>query len=713
MDIVRAPGRRFGGWIRAVSWAALGCGVALPAVAQQTAQAPETVAPTTPVRTSEGVQTFDAAYFRTYNPITAYDMVARVPGFEISDGEQLRGFGATAGNVLINGERPSSKTLISDQLKRVPAEEVARVELISGSASNVDVRGQTQLVNVVLKRTHKSSPTTYVAELRDIQYSNRLGWVAQATKTFALGSTADLTIDLQAPNLRGRVNNLETVRDANGAVTEIRDQFGQPNNIGLQGTGTLKWRPTASDTVSLNGQYAPTWNSTNSNSIARGPDGSFHNERPGLSDFSNDYTAELAGDWEHRFSSNLSVKAIALATFSGVDEDDEYDTFTPAGLVNVQTLNRTTKAGERVGRAVLTWRPGSAHTIDIGAEGAFNFRDTDLQIFNDHGAGPVEQVLPVAATRVEELRGEAFITDVWRMTPALTLETGFNFEASRITQSGDASQRREFTYPKPRAILTWQVAPMDQLRFSEVRDISQLDFTQFASTIAVIDNIVLLGNPNLEPEKTWKSRLEWEHRFSQRSAVTVSLFHDAVQDVADLIPISGFDAPGNLGDGTRDGVELRGAAPLSVIGIPNAELRFSGTYQNTSVTDPVTGEKRSFTDEKDWTWNVNFRQQLPKWQAAWGGTLLRWSKYQEFKLQEADLFDRQGERFDLFVETTRFKGLTIRLTASNLAPNPEDRVRTFYVGTRASGTVLRTERRKQKGGPDGTRVLALRVSGAF
>ncbi len=509
------------------------------------------------------------------------------------------------------------------------------------------------------------------------------------------------------------MNNLETVRNANGNVTEVRDQFGQPNYIGLQGTGTLKWRPTSSDTVSLNGQYAPTWNTTHSNSIARGPDGTFHNERPGLSDYKNNYTAELAGDWEHRFSSKLSVKAIALATFSGVDEDDEYDTYTSAGLVNVQTLNRTTEAGERVGRAVLTWRPSAAHTIDIGAEGAFNFRDTDLQIFNDGGAGPVEQMLPVAATRVEELRGEAFVTDVWKITPGLTLESGFNFEASRITQSGDASQRREFTYPKPRAILTWQATPKDQLRISEVRDISQLDFTQFASTIAVIDNIVLLGNPNLEPEKTWKTRLEWEHRFSQRSAVTVSLFHDAVQDVADLIPIAGYDAPGNLGDGTRDGIELRGAAPLSIVGIPNAELRFSGTYQNTSVTDPVTGAKRSFSDEKDWTWNVNFRQQLPKWQAAWGGTLLRVSKYQEYKVREDVQFDRQGERFDLFAETTRFKGLTVRLTASNLAPNPEDRIRTFYVTDRSTGTVLRTERRKQKGGPDGTRSIALRVSGTF
>ena len=38
----------------------------------------------------EGVQTFEPAFFRQYNPVTAADMVSRVPGFEIDDGEVLR-----------------------------------------------------------------------------------------------------------------------------------------------------------------------------------------------------------------------------------------------------------------------------------------------------------------------------------------------------------------------------------------------------------------------------------------------------------------------------------------------------------------------------------------------------------------------------------------------------------------------------------------------
>ena len=37
----------------------------------------------------------------------------------------------------------------------------------------------------------------------------------------------------------------------------------------------------------------------------------------------------------------------------------------------------------------------------------------------------------------------------------LTLEAGFNYEASTISQTGDASGERDFTYAKPRAVATW------------------------------------------------------------------------------------------------------------------------------------------------------------------------------------------------------------------------------------------------------------------
>lgn len=732
MDIVKRAKARRG----ALSLAALAAGLAPAAMAQN---APPSVQGPPPTAAQQGVQPFEAAYFRQYNPVTALDIVSRVPGFEIDDGESLRGFGATAGNVLVNGERPSSKVVVTEQLKRIPADSVVRVELISGSASNVDVRGQTQLVNVVLKQAKQgASPTTWVAEVRDIQYSERVSWNGQLTKTFALGETAELTLDFQLPNLRGRSDSFEAVRNASGVLTQYREQFGQPNNIGVQGSGVLKWRPTARDTVGLNVQIAPTWNTTHVGSIARTPSGALAQATFGETDYSNNYTAEVGADWEHRFSPELSVKMIGLATFQGVDQDDVFRSYNSlSALTNTQTIFRTTEAGERVGRGFLTWRPGGGHTIDIGMEGAFNFRDTTLDIFNNNGSGAVAQALPVSDARVEETRIEPFITDVWKIAPQLTLESGFIFEASKIKQTGDEQKEREFSYAKPRVIATWQASPTDQLRASVTRDVSQLDFAQFATAINVIDANQVIGNPDLEPEKTWKVRAEWEKRFGKRGALTIALFHDEVEDVQDFVQrvlcvtpntsvaacapanLRGNDAYGNIGTGTRDGVELRGAAPLSPF-IPNAELRFSGMWQETSVTDSVTGEDRRFSQELEWNYNASFRQELPSLKSAWGVTALRLSDKWEFKRAEDILIDRPGERFDIYWETTAIKGITLRATAANIFHPEEFRTRTFYQGAadplvapRSTDILLRTEERKQKGGPEGTQIFTIRASGTF
>lgn len=718
MDIVKPHGRVRKRPVRLSAFAAtLGVVAAATGAAQAqapSAPAPEGVAQTAPPPPRDGVQTFAPDFFRPYNPVTAADMVNRVPGFEIQDGETLRGFGATAGNVLVNGERPSSKVQISEQLKRIPADAVARIELIAGSSSEADVRGQTRLVNVVLNAVRGNArPASWVLDLRHIQYSDRLGWGVQATKAFALGETAELSIDLQAPNLRGRVDSFEAVRDASGRLTQYRRQYGQPNFIGLQGAATLKWRPTAQDTLNFNAQFAPTWDTSGNGSMAFSPSDVFLQATFGGWEQKNKYVAEVAGDWEHRFSSDLSFKALALATFNNVDQSDIYRTVNPVRLINTQTLERGTESGERVARGVLNWKLNDAHTLELGAEGAFNFRDTTLDIFNDAGSGPVPQPLAVADARVEELRGDFFITDVWKLSPRLTLESNFTFEASRIEQTGDEQKSREFSYPKPRFNLTWRATPEDQLRLSLIRDVAQLDFAEFASSINVIDAFSTIGNPDLEPEKTWRVRGEWEKRFGPRGALTVAVFHDQVEDVQDLVVIGLNDAFGNLGDGTRTGVEVRGAAPLDALGLKNAELRFSGMLQETKVDDPLTGQSRAFSNERDWTFNVNFRQQIPSKQMAWGGSWRGYSERYEFKRIEEIVFDRAPEMLELFVETTAIAGLTVRLTVSNLFHPAEERVRTFYAGDRSSGIITRTETRKQKGAPDGTRVLGLRVAGTF
>ena len=116
---------------------------------------------------SEAASSFAAGFFTQYNPTTAADMVARVPGFDLQDGAERRGFAASSGNLLINGERPSSKAVPSEILKRIPAGAVVRIELLSGSDAGSDIRGQSQIVKVVVDPSSAQMLTGATLDYKD------------------------------------------------------------------------------------------------------------------------------------------------------------------------------------------------------------------------------------------------------------------------------------------------------------------------------------------------------------------------------------------------------------------------------------------------------------------------------------------------------------------------------------------------------------------
>ncbi|MBL8646858.1 MAG: hypothetical protein JNL46_06360 [Sphingosinicella sp.] len=85
---------------------------------------------------------FEPAYFEQAAPVTAFDMVARLPGFVIDSGDAVRGYAGAAGNVLVDGVRPSTKNrTLDDILKAIPASQVARIELIRTARPGLDQKG--------------------------------------------------------------------------------------------------------------------------------------------------------------------------------------------------------------------------------------------------------------------------------------------------------------------------------------------------------------------------------------------------------------------------------------------------------------------------------------------------------------------------------------------------------------------------------------------
>jgi hypothetical protein len=662
------------------------------------ARAQQTPAPT-PASTPEGVQVFEPTFFARFNPVTAEDMVRQLPGFSLDEGADLRGFGATAGNVLIDGQRPSSKTSIREELGRISAGAVLRVELIRASAAgDLDVRGYTELANVVLK------PATGLKESTTFAVTGR--WYEQGRVGAQVGGTHSWKTDnfgfrlgVQSTSLGEREEVAATFRNALGAVTRTQNEFYQNQVTELTVTGAANWTPTPRDTWNANFRVLPRLFTTNAGANVSvpalgGPAGSI----------ALDYTekdiwyVDLGGDYEHKFDGQNAVKLITVNRLVNWRPQQllTQNLATALGGQKQQIDNSDNRAGEHVLRGVWTTKPDTQHTVELGLEGAYNYRRVNRESLVGPIGGPFAPPavgIPIASTKVEEDRIEASINDVWRLNQQLTLEGGFNFEASTISQSGDASVERDFTYSKPRVVATWTPSTDDQVRLSILRDVSQLDFGDFATGLNSISSSANIGNPLLVPEQTWKASAQWKRALGPRGSISLTGFYDDIQDTQDFILVAGActtpagtpgqcTAVGNIGDGQRWGARIEATLPLESVGVAGGILKLNVGAQDSEVTDPSSLQTRQISAEQEFDWAAEFRQDIPAMKVAWGGKVNSVGPMPSYRADRLETTEPKDPNVELFVETTSLLGgLLVRVTGANLLDVEKETDRDYVTPT--------------------------------
>ncbi|HEV7233250.1 MAG TPA: hypothetical protein VGN36_03320, partial [Sphingorhabdus sp.] len=200
---------------------------------------------------TNGKRQFRADFFASYAPVTALDMVRRIPGFSIAEGEGRRGFGENAGNVLIDGDRPSTKSDdIFTVLGRIPATEVDYIELTEQAGADAETQGQGQVVNVVRKVSQKITGT-YEG---NIVAGRRYGFQpsGNASATLRRGPT---TYELNFSSYSERIYGFgpEDFKTGSGALIERRHYNGKGGFDRAGIGGAIKTR-TGGAKINLNGQ---------------------------------------------------------------------------------------------------------------------------------------------------------------------------------------------------------------------------------------------------------------------------------------------------------------------------------------------------------------------------------------------------------------------------------------------------------------------------
>jgi outer membrane receptor protein involved in Fe transport len=392
----------------------------------------------------------------------------------------------------------------------------------------------------------------------------------------------------------------------------------------------------------------------------------------------------LGADLEYRLSDRWLSRLVLIQTY---DRDDQRSGSTGRGAP--ERANEIATAMESILRGAATFQASDTLKLEFGAEGAFN----SLDVESSRSSGGVPVILPVANVLIEEGRADGFVAASWSPMDGIDLELSGRYERSTISLSGDARQEKTLAYFKPRFLAGWAVRPGTQLRLRLEREVGQLDFEDFAASTDFGEGVVSAGNPDLEPEVTDVFELTAEQRFWGRGAVLLSYRHDRVQQVVDLIPVAGrFDAPGNIGDGTRDEVRLSLTLPLDRLGVSGGIVRFNGTSRWSSVTDPVTGQDRRISGERPFEGDFQFSRDLPSLRSTLvlEGDLAYSSR--SYRLRQVQTTE-QGGWWKLFWEYSPRTDLAFRFQVENFSSRERTRIRELYSGPRDVAGINAIERR--------------------
>lgn len=665
------------------------------ALAQDVAN-PQTI-PVASEQTNSNI--FEPSFFVAYAPRTALDMVRRVPGFQLQNADNKRGLGQGGANLLINKKRLSGKTDPRDQLGRITAVNVVRIEILDGASLNIP--GLTgQVANIVTKNKGVTGTFEWRPEWREKLQPDLLdGQVSVSGETGKLAYSATLKNE----SFRNGNFGPESLFTPDGVVFERRDEVSIFNGDNPGGSLDLTWTPKTDHVGNLNLEY----NQFNFNGretskrralLPRG-----ENLETLFSRAEDEWNFEAGGDYEFPVGPG-KLKTIGYYSFERSPTISRFDIF---DLVVGQTESiqffQNADEAETIARTEYSWSPSEGRDWQIGLEGAFNYLDIESRLV-ERNVTPD----PAELDRVEEKRAEATITHTRTLSAKWDAQASIGGEYSEISQAGGLT--RDFYRPKGFISTTFKPDESFSIRTKVEREVGQLNFFDFISSVDVQDDFDRTGNANLVPEQSWVGEMEFDKDFGQGNTFKARFYGEFISDLVDRIPIGlDGDAVGNIDSATQYGVDFTATLKGERWGLNGMQLDLALDLRTSSVDDPLLGFSRRLNDDKIYSWEIDFRHDIPKTDWAYGFFVDHFKESEVFRLETVQQFNFPVPFSLIFIEHKDVFGLKVRADVRNLFGSSDDFTRTIFTDRRDQGVVDFIEDRSR---PFGS-FAQLTVSGTF
>ena len=703
----------------------------------------------------ESTVRYPASYFSGWAPVTAQDMMDRIPGLSSGNnrggfggggppgssrggppgssrggGSGGRGFGGGSREteILINGKRTAGKNnSTGGQLTRIITEQVDYIEIIRGTSGDLDVRGSGQVINVVLFEEFSESTLQY--DFSGIQSDNNtlrpMGTFSYSGQAGGLGF--QLSASALEPYFQNRSKENSVLGDfspndrileeseTKGTVTTLSSNLDYEINNGSSARFNALW---------LDGSGG-TELTRNTIDLKQNPNQNLFQEEDSPSSQEN---WEVGGDYELISERGNRFKVLFISnSFTQATTRERFDILSKGLREKNLFLDSWNNTKERIVRGSYTFDIFEGQNIELGAERAQTILDSTLAlgVAGSEGnpsvltGGLIPVSLPNANSTVEEVRYEPFLIHNWIISSRMSLETSLLYENSEITQRGDVSKERNFAFAKPKVDFRYDLTPQLQLRGTIEKVVQQLTFNDFvaATDDQDLDSNVVAGNADLRQEWYWNYEVNAEYRLpNDIGVVSGRLYYEDWHDRIERMDVTVnesqlLSANGNIGDGEKYGLEVRGSVRMRMIDMPNLLVTATQEMEDSKIKDPFLGIDRRMLSSWRGRNTLGFRHDLPNLSLNYG---LDWFNMFDGSRIKYDIDDIEYGAGDplwvAFVEWVSPGNTVFRLDAQRIVNNGEFcRERQRFVGRISSGILEEIEDQCSTSGP----VVSLRITGTF
>lgn len=667
---------------------------------------------------NEAPRVYLPADFAAFNPRSALDMVQQMPGFSIEGagfpgggggggGGGGRGLGQANGNVLLNGVRIVTKSgSITDELARIAADDVIRIELVEGSTLNIPgLSGR--VANVIsssadgLQAQFEWRPQL-AAEYADARW---LEGIASLSGTFG---NLGFTVAVEGRPVRNGNGGPNIITFGSGRVEERFSEFGAHGDD-KRLSGSVSYATAGGTLLNVNGSYLHRRFKSFDDEFVIGPVGAapltdlFSQRNRG-------HDRELGGDIDFALGAGrLKLITLDSAQQLNLFTQTVIDPATGANPFGSQFL-QTSQRGERIGRGEYSWGMWGADW-QWSFEGAFNRLDQQGGLALLRAGGNFEAVpFPAGTGGVREERYESLLSYSRQLADGLTMQLIAGGEYSNIRQTGSNANARTFQRPKGSLTFGYTPGPGWTVTAKFDRRVGQLNFGDFLAAVNLSDNNQNAGNNNLRPDQSWGAEIEATRDLGAWGSMTLRAFGRRFEDFVAIIPtITGGEARGNVAFARVMGVEVNGTVNFDPLGLPGAKLDISASMRDSRYPDPVEGGFLPVQFAQPRNLELDFRYDIPGSDIALGASY-RYSAYNPYyRVAEFGIDHAFDHNPALFIEHKDLFGLSVQARVNNLFNRPLVLDRSVLTGPRGSSPLLFHEYRRRYVG----RVVNITVKGSF